>query len=148
MLLVAADPLFPDVLAERRYPGVPERLVEADSPTLTVARLEHEPRQPALCCYRTAAQVNDPISDSDRFLFPNSGRELVLVKKGAAAVNVTVETGATFDGLALAERTVAVAANTDRVLGPFKPGIYNDSDGKVALQFDAAAAISVAVIRT
>ena len=101
----------------------------------------------AALSYRTAAQVSEPITDSDTFLFPNSGREYVLIKKGAAAVDVTVVTGVVLDGLAVADRTVSVAANEDRLIGPFKPEIYNDTDGKVALQFSAAATISVAVLR-
>ena len=97
--------------------------------------------------YRTAAQGSDPISTTDRFLFRNTGRQYVLVKKGAGSVDVTIETAATVDGLAIADRTVAVSANTDELIGPFKPDVYNDSDGKVALQFSAASAISVAVLQ-
>ena len=87
--------------------------------------------------YKSGAQAQDPITDSDRFLFGNAGREYVLVKKGAGAVDVTVETPLTVDGLAVADRTVAVAANSDALLGPFEPRIYNNEEGKVALRFSS-----------
>ena len=97
--------------------------------------------------YRTAAQVSEPITTSDTFRFPNSGHEYVLIKRGAASVDVTIQTGVVLDGLAVADRVVTVPANTDRLIGPFKPEIYNDSAGEVVLTFSAASAISVAVLR-
>lgn len=97
--------------------------------------------------YRTDTQASDPISTTDRFLFPNSGREYVLIKKGTGTVDVTIDVPVTVDGLAVADRTVAVAANESRLLGPFDPSVYNNGDGKVALSFSAAGAISVAVLR-
>ena len=97
--------------------------------------------------YKTSGSAKDPLTTTDAFKFPNSGKEFVLVKKGVGALTMTVATPRTVDGLAVADRDVTVPANTDRLIGPFDPAVYNDSDGEVSLTFDSVATLSVAVIR-
>ena len=97
--------------------------------------------------FKTSASANEPLTITDRFLFPNSGREYVLIKKGAGAVDVTIPTPRIVDGLAVADRTVTVAGNSEVVLGPFDRAVYNDTDGKVAMEFDSITTLSVALLR-
>jgi hypothetical protein len=63
----------------------------------------------------------------DTFVFSNDGRTVLhFMKSGAGACTVTISTPGTVDGLAVADRTVTVAATTgDVVIGPFPPDTYN-----------------------
>lgn len=74
--------------------------------------------------------------------FRNSGREfLVLKNSGVGAHTVTVQTGSTRGDLAVAERTVALAAGQEKLVGPFSADIYNQrglaDHGKVFVDYDA-----------
>lgn len=82
--------------------------------------------------------------------FANTGKELLLVSHtngGGSTVTLTITTEATSDGLAVADRTVSIAAGSFHVLGPFPKGIYNDADGNVNLAWSSATDIDIAVIR-
>ena len=97
--------------------------------------------------YTTSTTV-PPLTASDRFQIPNNGNVQIMVKNGATATIVTVESPSTVDGLAVADRTVTVAANTDAVLGPYPPSVYNDSDGNLNISFDDVAHVSIVAIRS
>lgn len=80
--------------------------------------------------------------------FPNDGRIILHVVNGNVADRtVTIQTPGTVDGLAIAERTIVVTAAEARFIGPFPPGIYNQSDGMVYVDFSAITDVTVAVLR-
>ena len=71
------------------------------------------------------------ISASNVYLVRNSGRMLLAFEKGGAgAATITIQTPVTTGGLAVAEQSVTVPADTgDKMAGPFPPSIYNDDNG-------------------
>ena len=75
-------------------------------------------RSGTVVVYNTSTTV-PPLTASDRFQIPNNGTVQILVKNGATASIITVETPSTVDGLAVADREVTVAADTDVIIGPF-----------------------------
>lgn len=80
--------------------------------------------------------------------FQNSGSEVLHVKNGSgSSVTVTIITQATVDGMAVTDRTVAVPAGADRMIGPFPAGTYNDGDGRVQITYSATTSVTVGVIK-
>lgn len=70
--------------------------------------------------------------------FKNTGKEILLVSRAVAATStITIATGGTQDGLAIADRTVAMAAGDstiqEKLLGPFPTNIYNGSEGYITV---------------
>lgn len=84
-------------------------------------------------------------ADPDEFL--NSGQILIHVKNGATDVTVTIVSQVTVDNLAVADLTVLVPANEDRMIGPFPTDWYNDSNGKVQLQYTNVVNVTIAVMK-
>lgn len=74
---------------------------------------------------------------SGNHAFSNDGRMFLHVKNGSASsVTVTFETPGLVDGfLAIQDASVIVPAGEERMAGPFPPGIYNQSDGKVYVNY-------------
>jgi hypothetical protein len=94
----------------------------------------------------------DEAANVDGEMFINTGKEMVLVRNAAGApINVTLVTGKTVDGLAIADRVVAVANGTTKLIGPLSPDLYNQPSGadagKVHVDFSSITTIFVAVIR-
>jgi len=80
--------------------------------------------------------------------FENSGSEFIHVKNGhSGAQTVTIATPATVDGLAVADRAVAVPAGEERVIGPFPRSTYNDAAGKVQLTYSGVTLLTLAVMK-
>jgi hypothetical protein len=82
----------------------------------------------------TISGTSPLLNVADTFTFVNDGRVAVIFQKsGANPCTVTFDTPGTVDGLAIAQRTVTVAAGTSDVIantsfvvcGPFPPTIYN-----------------------
>lgn len=67
---------------------------------------------------------------TDNHSFDNSSERVVLLIRNlhSSSHNVTIKRPATVDGTALGDVTVAVAANTTSVFGPFPASIYNQND--------------------
>lgn len=82
----------------------------------------------------------------DQFL--NDG-DIVLYFKNtnASSRTVTIATGGTIGGIAIADVTVALAQNEEKLVGPFDPRIFNDSNGYVQLTYTADTGVTVAAIR-
>lgn len=82
---------------------------------------------------------------------PNDGRVFIHVKNGSGApINATLQTPVTVDdqaALAVSDLVVAVPASGERMIGPFPPALYNQSDGKVYLDFSAVTSVTVAALR-
>jgi len=85
----------------------------------------------------TAADTTDGNS------FPNDGRTFIrVVNDTAGAVVVTIQTPGEVDGQAIGDRTVSLTATTgDKMIGPFPPAYYNQSDGSVYVDVDDACDI-------
>lgn len=57
---------------------------------------------------------------------------------GTTAYSVSFVVAATVDGLTVPVVTVSLAANARRLFGPFPPSLYNQSDGTVSVNIQAA----------
>ena len=79
--------------------------------------------------------------------FANDGNTFLDVVNGSASpITVTIQTPGTVDDLAVAERTVTVANATTKRIGPFPPGIYNQS-GEVYVDYSAITTITAGVFK-
>lgn len=81
--------------------------------------------------------------------FQSDGRTFLHVKNASgASINVTVtsQAGAT-PGLAQSNRVVAVAAGTERMIGPFPVQGYTDTGGLVQVAYSAIGSITAAALR-
>jgi len=91
----------------------------------------------------SAANVDGHSLANDRnaalFLYVNNG--------SGSSVTVTIQTPGTVDGLAVADRTVAVAAAAEKLIGPFPSGVYDQSDGAVYVDFSAVTSVTVAAFK-
>lgn len=80
--------------------------------------------------------------------FVNNGDEFIHIKNGhTAEQTVTITTPATVDGLAVADRAVAIPNGEERIIGPFPKATYDDSAGKVQLTYDAVTSLTIAVLK-
>jgi hypothetical protein len=105
--------------------------------TLTVQNIVRAGLEPS---YDAAAAGGDE--------FANTGDEFIHVKNGdGSSHTVTIETPATVDGLAVADRDVAIPAGEERMIGPFPGSTYNDGDGMVQLTYDGVTSVTLAVLK-
>jgi hypothetical protein len=78
----------------------------------------------------------------------NLGRTIVLVKNDSvASINATLKSRLSVDGNVVPDKVIAVAAGTEKVIGPFPPGIYNDADGLVQIDISVITTVGIAVIQ-
>jgi hypothetical protein len=97
---------------------------------------------------RTGLETAYSAAVADGGKFSNDGRMFLHVKNGAGApINVTIQTPGTVDGLAVAEQVVAVTNAEERMIGPFPPNIYNQTDGMVYVDYSAVTDVTVALLR-
>lgn len=82
-------------------------------------------------------------------MFANDGRTYLEVKNGSASpINVTLNIPVLVDGNAVTNPVIAVPATTgDKIIGPFPPGIFNQPDGKVYIDFSAVVTVTIAVLQ-
>jgi hypothetical protein len=76
----------------------------------------------------------------------NNGRRMIRVKNGSgSSVTITTKVPRLVDGLAVTDRTQAVAATTgDRMIGPWPPA-YEDADGFVTIEASAVTTVTYGV---
>lgn len=83
---------------------------------------------------------------------PGGGDTILLVNNASGgSINVTVQTPATEDGLAVADQVVAVGAGVIKSIGRFKPTLYDRPSGGadpglVYVDFSAVATVTVAAV--
>lgn len=78
---------------------------------------------------------------------PNAGNTFVHVKNAdASAHTCTITTPKQINGLAVADVAVSVPASDERMIGPFPPDLFNNSDG-VYIDFDVATSVTLAVFK-
>ena len=85
-------------------------------------------------------------SAADTVYVPNNGYTLIEVKNASGGeITVTVHSQiAAEEGQAASDLEVAVAATTgDKIIGPLKQGVWNDSAGYVMLTFSAKTSVTV-----
>lgn len=94
--------------------------------------------------------------DVNNHSFDNTGENVVLhVKNGATAVNVTISTPNTVDGLAIADRVVTVAGTSEAIIGPFPNAVYGtvdtdpdpDIDPAIFVDLDDDSNVTLAALR-
>lgn len=74
------------------------------------------------------------IADGHKFL--NDGKMTFLeIENGVTEFTLTVQVAKTVDGQAVTNQTYTVGASKDYMLGPFPADIYNQSDGKVYVDY-------------
>lgn len=85
---------------------------------------------------------------TDGDAFTNDGHTFVQVLNASGApITLTIQTPNTVDGLAITDRTVSVPATTgNKMIGPFPPAIYNQSNGQVYLDWSSATSVTFAVV--
>lgn len=78
---------------------------------------------------------------------PNAGgRTVVLVRNASAgAVNVTLVGRGRMGDVVVPDRVIAVAAGQDRLIS-VDAALYNDSNGRVTINFSAIVSVTMAVI--
>ncbi len=78
----------------------------------------------------------------DTYYMPNDSRTKLNVRNATGfTCVVTIETPATVDGLAVADRTVSVGDNKEFLIGPFPIDTYSNSLGQVKFTFNQTVAI-------
>jgi|GEM_PF-661066 len=93
---------------------------------------------------------------ADGHKIPNNGRMILYVKNDdASSKTITVQTPGSVDGLAIPDRTVAVPAGEERVIGPLDTGTYNMRDGAAAateremvyVDYSAVTSVTIAALK-
>ena len=108
---------------------------------LTTQQIE---RSTGLTPAYTAAQAAASGSNA----FANDGRTFIHIKNGGASpITATFQTPGAVNGLAIADLVVTVANATEKVVGPFEPGLFNQSDGKVYVDWSGVTSVTVGVFR-
>lgn len=86
-------------------------------------------------------------ANADGNSFANDGNTVIHVKNGSgSSINVTLQTPGTVDDLAVTDRVVAVAAGAEKMIGPFPPGIYNQS-GSVYVDYSDVTTVTVGAFK-
>lgn len=89
----------------------------------------------------------------DGNMWDNTGTEVLMVINGSGgSINVTIQTQQTVNGLAIADRVVAVGAGVTKFIGSFQPlNLWNVSggadNGKIYVDYSAVTSVTVAVYR-
>lgn len=96
---------------------------------------------------RTGLEPAYAAAAADGNAFANDGQTFLHVVNGATDVEVTMRIPTTVDGQAVTNPTVTVPATEGRMIGPFPPGIYNQPDGTVHVDYDDESNVTIAAIR-
>jgi len=86
-------------------------------------------------------------------MFDNDGDRILHVKNGSAgSVDVTIQSAAEVDGLAVSDQVVSIPAGEDRFIGRFKPSTYNRPSGaadagKVYVDYSASDSVTVVLLK-
>lgn len=81
-----------------------------------------------------------------------SGDIVLHVKNGGgSSINVTVITGGTLEGEPVTDKVIAVANGSEKMIGPFKPAVFNQPSGtdigKVLVEYSAITSVTVAAFQ-
>jgi hypothetical protein len=85
---------------------------------------------------------------ADNNKFANDGRCFIHVKNGAASpITATFATPGTVSGLAIADLVVTIANASEKMIGPFDVGLFNQDDAMVYVDFSSPTTITAAAVR-
>ncbi|KKN39099.1 hypothetical protein LCGC14_0746950 [marine sediment metagenome] len=88
------------------------------------------------------------LSASNNYVTPNDGRLFLhVINGGGSTCNVTIAANKLVDGLTVPDRTVAVLAGTDQMIGPFDKDVYNDANDLISVTFDFITTVTLAAMR-
>lgn len=83
-----------------------------------------------------------------------TGDIVLHVKNGGGApINVTVVTGGTLEGEPVADKVIAVANGAEKMIGPFKPAVFNQPSGaashagQVTIDYSAVTSVTIAAFQ-
>ena len=81
--------------------------------------------------------------------FTGSGKEVIhVVNASGGAVVMTIITNMTQDGLAVADKTVSIAAGAERICGAWLQSVYHGSSASlVQFDFDVDTSITFSVFK-
>lgn len=80
--------------------------------------------------------------DGNAFL--NDGNTILHVKNGSGAgITLTIQTNSIVGGVTVQDHTISIGAGTERIIGLFNTGVFNQSDGKVYIDTSAQASITL-----
>ncbi len=86
---------------------------------------------------------------------PGTGDVFIHVKNGGASpIDVTVITGGTLEGEPVADKVIAVANASEKMIGPFRPTAFNQptgaptNAGQVLVEYSAITSVTVAAFTT
>lgn len=83
--------------------------------------------------------------DGHSVALDGQNRTMIHVVNGDASPNVvTLQTSATVDGEAVADKTVNVPAGEERMIGPFPNQFYRQSDGSVYIDHSNTTSNTIA----
>lgn len=77
----------------------------------------------------------------------NTGSEMFHVKTGGTGATVTVPIPVLVDGKAVASQSYVLGTNTERMIGPFPPAIYNQADGSVYIDYSSITTVTAAAFK-
>ena len=138
-----------NVVAEATIDGVDTAATLMDFAVYEVAELGASPTTHTVqSATRPANELTMTAACEDGEKFLNTGVEkLVIANESASSVTVTIITPATGDGLALADRQIAIPAGKTHYLGPWPTRWYNDSEGFTSFVCYPYADVAIAVIK-
>lgn len=94
-----------------------------------------------------AGSFTAAVADGHKFI--NDGNvNIVLANSSGSSVTVTLQTPGTVDGNAIANLAITLAAGARLVAGSFPRSVYNQSDGRVYVDYSATSGVTIMAIRT
>jgi hypothetical protein len=87
------------------------------------------------------------VTDGVGFVNTSGGVMLLINNASAGEITATFATPGKVAGVDIAEHSVAVAAGTMKVVGPFDSSVFNQASGQVYATFSAVTDVTVAAIR-
>jgi len=84
--------------------------------------------------------------------FSNDGTVFLYINNAyTGTITMTAETPGTVGGLAIADLEVAIASETEKFVGPFRPSLFNQisggAQGYVYIDFDTVTSVTVGAYR-
>jgi hypothetical protein len=129
--------------------------------TLTVAQVDSDgllfkagtPVEGAMGEFVAADQVDEEDAPlyADGFEFMNDGDQRTCIavdnSAGLVATTVTIETYATLEGLAIADRAVVVGAGDLMLVRPGPASVFNQPNGHIYFSLNEVADVTVCAVR-
>lgn len=77
----------------------------------------------------------------------NDGSTLLYVKNGGgSSITLTFDTPGKVSGVDIANPTVTVVNASEKIVGPFNPAVFGQSDGTVVVTFSGVTSVTCAAI--